>query len=170
LLRQEGQPTGFLSLSTHKIARPTCHSIYPPLREGDRSGLRRLHLLCPLLTSASRSGRLSTPSVLADTMQISRGKSDRLRITTAESTLRRLDGYGLRDVRLTRPRLAPPIRFLFIGSILCSTLLPDLPSRVTPLRFANPSPPSGWIEDSHLQAVKHARHTTQPLRGRRFAW
>jgi len=29
----------------------------------------------------------------------------------------------------------------------------------TPLRFANPSPPSGWIEDLHLQAVDHARHT-----------
>src|SRR6266699_49746 len=29
----------------------------------------------------------------------------------------------------------------------------------TPLRFANPSPPSGWIEDFHLQAVDHARHT-----------
>src|SRR6516165_6292876 len=28
-----------------------------------------------------------------------------------------------------------------------------------PLRFANPSPSSGWIEDSHLQAVDHARHT-----------
>src|SRR5262245_52096516 len=28
-----------------------------------------------------------------------------------------------------------------------------------PLRFANPSPPSGWIEDFHLQAVVHARHT-----------
>ena len=23
----------------------------------------------------------------------------------------------------------------------------------------NPSPPSGWIEDFHLQAVDHARHT-----------
>ena len=30
----------------------------------------------------------------------------------------------------------------------------------TPLRFANPSPPSGWIEDFHLQAVVHARHTS----------
>jgi hypothetical protein len=27
------------------------------------------------------------------------------------------------------------------------------------LRFANPSPPSGWIKDLHLQAVEHARHT-----------
>ncbi len=25
----------------------------------------------------------------------------------------------------------------------------------TPLRFANPSPPSGWIEDFHLQAVEY---------------
>ena len=29
----------------------------------------------------------------------------------------------------------------------------------TPLRFANPSPPSGWIRDSHPQTVEHARHT-----------
>jgi hypothetical protein len=37
---------------------------------------------------------------------------------------------------------------------------------MTPLRFANPSPPSGWIEDFHLQAVDHARHTTErPPRG-----
>jgi hypothetical protein len=30
---------------------------------------------------------------------------------------------------------------------------------MTPLRFANPSPPSGWIEDFNLQAIDHARHT-----------
>jgi hypothetical protein len=29
----------------------------------------------------------------------------------------------------------------------------------TPLRSANPSPPSGWVEDFHLRAVVHARHT-----------
>src|SRR5207248_157522 len=34
----------------------------------------------------------------------------------------------------------------------------------TPLRFANPSPPSGWIEDFHLQAVVHARHTRKSPR------
>jgi hypothetical protein len=38
------------------------------------------------------------------------------------------------------------------------------------LRFANPSPPSGWIEDFHLQAVDHARHTEKapPERGKKF--
>ena len=30
---------------------------------------------------------------------------------------------------------------------------------MAPLRFANPSPSSGWIEDFHLQAVVHTRHT-----------
>jgi hypothetical protein len=34
----------------------------------------------------------------------------------------------------------------------------------TPLRFANPSPPSGWIKDFHLQAVDHAQHTTNGSR------
>ena len=32
----------------------------------------------------------------------------------------------------------------------------------TPLRLAHPSPPSGWVEDSHLQATKHVRHTGAP--------
>jgi hypothetical protein len=31
------------------------------------------------------------------------------------------------------------------------------------LRLHNPSPPSGWVEDFHLQATEHARHTTKPL-------
>src|SRR5256885_10531112 len=36
----------------------------------------------------------------------------------------------------------------------------------TPLRFANPSPLSGWIEDFHLQAADHARHTANGSRER----
>ena len=37
-----------------------------------------------------------------------------------------------------------------------------------PLRFANPSPPSDWIEDFHLRAVVHARHTEkEAARGRK---
>jgi hypothetical protein len=36
-------------------------------------------------------------------------------------------------------------------------------------RTTNPSPPSGWVEDFHLRAIEHARHTTERLRrgGRR---
>jgi hypothetical protein len=33
----------------------------------------------------------------------------------------------------------------------------------SPCGLANPSPPSGWEEDLHLQATEHAQHTTRPL-------
>src|SRR5438132_11689768 len=36
----------------------------------------------------------------------------------------------------------------------------------SPCVITNPSPPSGWVEDFHLQATEHAQHTTKPLRGR----
>jgi hypothetical protein len=35
-----------------------------------------------------------------------------------------------------------------------------------PCVVANPSPPSGWAEDFHLQATEHVQHTTKSLRGR----
>jgi hypothetical protein len=42
---------------------------------------------------------------------------------------------------------------------------------MTPLRFTNPSPPSGWVKDFHLQAVEHARHTNKkPGASRRFCF
>ena len=34
----------------------------------------------------------------------------------------------------------------------------------TPRRVANPSPPSGWIEDIHLPAVGHARYAKRAAR------
>ena len=37
----------------------------------------------------------------------------------------------------------------------------------SPCVFANPSPPSGWVEDFHLQATEHAQHTTKSLRDNR---
>src|SRR5215472_6868736 len=64
-----------------------------------------------------------------DTRQISRGKLNRLRCTTAGSTLRAVDGYGLRDALPARPTLAPRIRFLSIRSHLCFALPSDPASR-----------------------------------------
>src|SRR5258707_4731861 len=34
----------------------------------------------------------------------------------------------------------------------------------SPCVVANPSPPSGWVEDFHLQVTEHAQHTTKSLR------
>ena len=61
------------------------------------------NLLCPLLTSAPRSGTLAALSVLADTVQISRGKLDRLHRTPAESTALALMDTGLRRFGPARP-------------------------------------------------------------------
>jgi len=99
------------------------------------------------------------PSPLPDTTQISRGKFDRLPRATAGSTLRALDGYGLRNYGLARPALTPlyPVLLHRLAPLLHASFRPRLTT--TPLRFANPSPPSGWVGDSHPQAVKHARHT-----------
>jgi hypothetical protein len=58
-------------------------------------------------------------------------------------------------VRPGRPRY--PVLVHRAAALLHASFRPRLAT--TPLRFANPSPPSGWIENFHLQAVDHARHT-----------
>src|SRR5271166_3198155 len=65
----------------------------------------------------------------SDAEQISWGKLNRLPCTAAESTLRTLDGYGLRSKLPARPALAPCIRFLSIDSHVCSMLPSDPASR-----------------------------------------
>ena len=79
---------------------------------------------CPAVTTPR--GILSRRS---DTEQISWGKFSHFPCTVAGSTLRTLDGYGLRGKLPARPALAPNIRFLFIDSHICYTLLSDPASR-----------------------------------------
>jgi hypothetical protein len=64
--------------------------------------------------------------------QISRDKFDRFLRATTEFTLCVLDRYGLRDHWPARPTLTPQIRFLYIGSRICSTLPSDPASRRRP--------------------------------------
>ena len=101
-------------------------------------------------------GLLSPPS---DTTQISRGKSHHLHRTPAGSTAWTLDGYGLRDLLLTRPvqTASYPIPVRRVAALLHAAFRPHL--AVTPWRFASTSPPSGCAGDSHPQVMKHARHT-----------
>ena len=63
-------------------------------------------------------------------------------------------------VRPGRPRY--PVLVHRAAALLHAFFRPHL--AMTPLRFANPSPPSGWIEDFHLQAVVHTRHTQKRSR------
>lgn len=64
--------------------------------------------------------------------QISRDKLDRLLRANPEFTFCAFDRYGLRDQLPARPTLTPEIRFLYIGSSICSTLPSDPASRRRP--------------------------------------
>ena len=64
----------------------------------------------------------------SDTEQISWGKLSRFPCRVAGSTLRILDGYGLRGKWPARPTLAPSTRCLSIDSHVCCTLPSDLAS------------------------------------------
>src|SRR6266436_6345028 len=116
--------------------------------------------LCPLLTPAPRSRTLRCPqSRFRDTTQASRGKFNRLPRMPAGFTVPALDGCGLCGSRPARPAgsASYPVSVRQAAGLLHAASRPRLAA--TPLRFANPSPPSGWIKDLHLQAVEHARHT-----------
>jgi hypothetical protein len=101
-----------------------------------------------------------------NTTQASPGKFDRLPRTPAGSTALALDGSGLRDQSPARPAkdASYPVSVRQVAVLLHTAFRPHL--AMTPLCFANPSPPSGWIGDFHPQAIEHAGHTTNPLRGR----
>ena len=96
---------------------------------------------------------------LRDTTQASRGKTSRLHRTPAEFTTPALDGPGLRDHWLARPagQASYPVLVHRVAALLHASFRPCLAT--SPLRFANTSPPSGWIGDSHPHAAGHARHT-----------
>jgi hypothetical protein len=137
-------------------------SRFPPPASFQCSGLQRnsFRLLCRLLTSPSRSRSLRpAQSGLPDTPEISRGKFDRLPCTPAglpPQPLMTVDFAIIGSlVRLGRPLY--PVLVHRAAGLLHASFRPHL--AMTPLRFTNPSPPSGWVKDFHLQAVEHARHT-----------
>src|ERR1019366_5773268 len=145
---------------THRQAPPS-HASGPrsghrtnarrPQRHGDGVPWHHTHsgLQTRISLTSPRTGGLNMPSAdfcpavrppfdslsrRGDTEQISWGKLSRLLCTAAESTLRTLDGYGLRGKLPARPALTPCIRFLSIDSHICYTLLSDPTSRREPLR------------------------------------
>jgi hypothetical protein len=125
-----------------------------------RSALRAAALLWPQRTPEWWSRSLTTPSVPNPEHHSGlRGTHNRLRHTPAGFTALDLDGYGLRDQLPARPAKTAsyPVPVRQVMALLHGSFRPRLTT--TPLRFANPLPSSGWVEDLHLQAAVHARHT-----------
>jgi hypothetical protein len=125
-------------------------------------------LLRPLLTSVTRSASIARCSV--PTSRYRQGDRSPEVNSTAFSTQPAdlpsaplMDQHFVAEGRLVPVAEWPHIRFLFIGSCFCSTLPPDPPRGCSPcasLPFT-----SIWlVEDFHLQAVEHARHTFCRLR------
>ena len=92
--------------------------------------------------------------------QASPGKLDRLHRTPAESTALAFDGTGLCDSLPARPTkdASYSVSVRRVAALLHTSFRRHL--TMTPLCFANPSPPSGWTGDLHSQAIEHAGHTT----------
>src|SRR6185437_2328170 len=70
--------------------------------------------------------------------------------------------FAIRCLLVQTGRPLYPVLVHRAADLLHASFRPRLTTR--PLRFANPSPPSGWVKDFHLQAVEHARHTTKTAR------
>ena len=105
-------------------------------------------------------------SLHRDTSQTSRGKPNDLRCTPAGSTASTLDGFGLRDLSLTRPTWTAsyPIPVRRVAVLLHTAFRRSLAT--PPLCFASTSPPSGCAGDFHPQVVEPARHTKKTGRPR----
>ena len=125
-----------LSFGPSAIVSGSAYLLHSTFRR--RSASLALPTTWPTMPSADFCPAVRPPygalSRRSDTAQISWGKLSRLPCTVAGSTLRILDGYGLRGKWPARPTLAPYIRFLSIDSHVCSTLPSDLASRRQPLR------------------------------------
>ena len=123
------------------------------------AGLPRL--LCRLLTPALRSGCLPTSSVPLPGQQRRPPEVRSIAFTARPSDLPPRPLMAV-DFAVVGPLVRPgrphyPLLVHRAAALLHASFRPRLAA--TPLRFANPSPPSGWIEDLHLQATDHARHT-----------
>src|SRR2546422_9728295 len=122
-----------------------------------------------MLTSALRSGGLSTTSVAEATPSRSPGVS---------STAFRAQPPNLRFASLMDMDFAvscPLVRRWRLISGFCPStrtfapcFLQTPPRGGSPCIITRPLPPSGRPEDFHLQAVEHAQHTTKPLCGERY--
>jgi hypothetical protein len=142
----------------HRAAPPQATALF------HRSGLQHAHayLLCHLLTSTGRSGRIPPPSVLLeDTPPISRGQRSSRRCIDAGFI--KYAPLWMEDLVVACP-LVPNVPHLLSGSC---------PSPGTFVSRVLQTPPHGdalalpwsfgstdtWTGDFHPRARQHARHT-----------
>src|SRR3982075_3345064 len=155
-----------LSFRPSAIVSGSAYLLTPPFADGvPNSPCRRHDLVRPLLTSAPRSGCLAAFSVAKATRSRSPGVSS---VTfRAQSPDLRFASLMDMDFAVSRPLVR---RSRLVSDFCPSTrtfalrFLQTSPRGDSPCVVTNPSPPSGWVEDFHLQVTEHAQHTTKSLR------
>jgi len=134
-LCHEGQPVaGYSAACRSCVSSRTCHFLYLDLSVETVWAFIPCGTNTPSADFCRPSGWITPPSVPIP------GPNDRSPEVSStvfgaqppEFTFCALDGYGLCDLTPARPALTPRIRFLYIGSRLCSTLLSDPASRRRP--------------------------------------
>jgi hypothetical protein len=154
-----------------EIALRMCHSIYPPYSrrepfgpsEPSNSGIAQ-RCTSPTMPSADFCAAVGSPRGLPSPEFETRHRPPRLSLTTFLARSPDLQHWPLMDGGLRRLRSARPTNTAYypIPVRQAATLLHTTFRRrvtKTPLRFANPSPPSSWIRDLHPQVEKHAWQT-----------
>ena len=186
----DGQPAARLSTSVlaARASVPSAPALraspLAPARKVSSSSVfcRMARARSPLYLPFHRSGlrRVAPPTM--PSADFCAAISDALRPLSPDSRTRRRPPEVRSTAFAARPPDLPPRSLMTVDfAIICSLVRPGRPRypvlvhraaallhasfrprlAMTPLRFANPSPPSGWIEDFHLQAVDHARHTEE---------
>jgi hypothetical protein len=143
-------------------SRSPCPSVLPPFRPSAK-------LVPPTMPSADFCAAVRPPCDDLSPVAGTQHRSPEVRSTAFAARPPNLPprslivvdfAIGCSLVRPGRPRY--PVLVHRAAVLLHASFRPRLAT--TPLRFANPSPLSGWIEDFHLQAVDHARHTANGSR------
>jgi hypothetical protein len=153
----------------------TYHSIYPPhARQGpfgpstvSKPGRPR-RCTPPTMPSADFCAAIGAPRGAPSPESRTRHRPPRLSLTTFAARSPDLQHWPLMDGGLCRLWSARPTSTAYypIPVRQAATLLhASFRRRLTapPLRFANPSPPSSWMRDSHPQVDKHAWQTKKTL-------
>ena len=122
-----------LCFIVRKISNLRTSLFYLAIMQGTVWTFGFFYLLCPLRTSERASWYIAVAiAIFRHTLRSPGVSTLTFGAQLLEFTVPVFDGYGFRNLTLTRPTFPPDIQFLFVSSHLCSMLPSDPTSRLRP--------------------------------------